>query len=318
MKNLNTLLHNLLCFLLIMASQYNLSAQSLCDYADTSFTVLHFTKTNGWDHNTRNQSADMFEEIGEDNNFTITNTQDASIFDDLNALNAYSVIVFSNTSGSNLLSQSQKDNFEAYIAQGGSFIGIHAASDTYRTGWPYYNKLLGAIVQTSPNHTSSNHTNFMDHYSKHEVLDGLPDPWEKTEEYYYWDLNGGMIQEDSIGTLLKVRRTGNNEYDRERPITWLKTFPSGARSFYTALGHAQSNFTGDNNFRQLLTNAVCWAAYDKDFFEIGGNNVKMQNTHLVISESGNSIIMKSPNGSCHRMVIDNTGHLKMIPVKCVD
>jgi len=307
-----------LVYLLLLCTGGICIGQSLCDYPDTTFTVLHFTKTNGYDHSTRSQSKNMFEDIGADNNFTIFDTQDASVFDDQTALNAYSVVIFSNTSGSNLLSQSQKDNFEAYIAQGGSFIGIHAASDTYRTGWPFYNNLLGAIVQTSPNHTSSNHTNFMDHHSDHEVLDGLPDPWEKTEEYYYWDLNGGMIQEDSIGTLLKVRKTGSNVYDRERPITWLKTFPSGTRSFYTALGHGSNNYSSDDNFRQLMTNAVCWAAYDTDFNEVDGNKIKVQNSHLVLSESGNSIIMKSPNGSCHKMVVDNAGHLKMIPVKCVD
>lgn len=299
----------------------DLASQSLCDLPDTSFTILHFTKTNGYNHNTRNESRDMFESIGEDNQFTIVNTQDASSFNSLTTLNTYAIIVFSNTSdngGNPLFNETQKANFEAYINGGGSFIGIHAASDTYRAGWPFYNNLLGAIVQTSPNHTSSNHNNDMDHQSDHEVLDGLPDPWNKTEEYYYWDLNGGMIHEDSIATLLKVRKTGSQEYDRERPVTWLKSFPSGARSFYTALGHAQNNFTSDDNFKQLLTNAVCWAAYDRSEFIADGSMTKLINSHLVIEEAGNSIIMKSPNGSCHKLVVDNAGHLKMQPVKCED
>lgn len=300
---------------------FNLSGQSLCDFPDTTFTVLHFTKTNGYDHNTRNASNDMFENIGDDNQFTIVNTQDASAFNSLATLNSYAVIIFSNTSdngGNPLFTDSQKENFEAYINGGGSFVGIHAASDTYRSGWPFYNNLLGSIVQTNPNHTSSNHNNDMDHHSDHEVLDGIPDPWNKTEEYYYWDLNGGMIHEDSIGTLLKVRSTGINVYDRERPITWLRSFPSGARSFYTALGHASSNYSADDNFKQLLTNAVCWAAYDKDNYIETGPMTKLVNSNLVIEDSGNSIIMKSPNGSCHRLVVDNAGHLKMLPVKCVE
>lgn len=263
----------------------------------------------------------MFTSIGEDNQFTIINTQDASIFDNLSALNAHAVVIFSNTSdqpSNPLFTASQRSNFEAYINQGGSFIGIHAASDTYRQGWAFYNNLVGAIVQTSPNHTSSNHNNFMDHHSDHEILDGIPDPWNKTEEYYYWDLNGGMIQEEEIGTLLKVRETGGNTYDRERPVTWLKTFDTGARSFYTALGHAQSNFSSDDDFRQLLTNAVCWAAYNKDSYQVAGPKTKLIDSHLVITESGNSIIMKSPNGSCFRLVVDNAGGLISIPVACED
>lgn len=293
--------------------------QSLCDVPDTSFVILHFTKTTGFNHNTRDVSRDMFISIGEDNQFTIVNTSDASAFDDLAVLNRFAVVVFSNTSdkpSQPLFTASQRQNFESYIAQGGSFIGIHAATDTYRSGWPFYNNLVGAIVQTGPNHTPNNHNNFMDHHSDHEVLDGLPDPWEKVEEYYYWDINGGQIHEDSIGVLLKVRETGIDSYDRERPITWLRTFPSGTRSFYTALGHSQSNYTNDDEFKQLLTNAVCWAAYDKSQFDITQPKTKLMNSHLVLDAEGHSIIMKSPNGSCHRMVVDNAGHIKMIPVKC--
>ncbi|MEL6803287.1 MAG: Crp/Fnr family transcriptional regulator, partial [Bacteroidota bacterium] len=61
----------------------------------------------------------------------------------------------------------------------------HAATDTYRNGsWPFYNDLVGAIVQSGPNHTSANHMNFMDQIEPdHPTLVGIPDPWEKREEY---------------------------------------------------------------------------------------------------------------------------------------
>lgn len=110
---------------------------------DEPFQILHFTKTNGFDHNTRSQSAQMFTEIGQSENFTVVDTEDASIFDDLDQLMQFEVIVWSNTSGNNVLNGSQQANMEAYIEQGGAYFGIHAATDTYRNkSWPFYNRLV--------------------------------------------------------------------------------------------------------------------------------------------------------------------------------
>ena len=228
-----------------------------------AFEILHFTKTNGFDHNTRSQSAQMFTDIGVDENFTITDSQDASVFDDLNRLLDYEVIVFSNTSGDDnpdtLLTSLQKSNLEEYIDQGGAYLGIHAASDTYRTGWSYYNDLVGGIVQTNPNHTPNNYEGTMDVIGSHPSTENLPDPWEKREEYYYWQLNGGRLDTNEISETLRVRSTGSNSYDEARAISWYQEFDSGARSYYTALGHNRRDYTDvDAEFRQLIRDALCW------------------------------------------------------------
>ena len=309
---------------LFLSISITVNSQTLCERQDTIFKVLHFTKTTGWDHNTRSASADLFETIGGFKGFTVTDTEDESIFNNLSTLIEYSVIIFSNTSGNQLFNTSQKDNFEAYIEQGGSFIGIHAATDTYRTGWPYYNEVVGGIVQTNPNHTPANHVNFMDHITPHETLTGIPNPWEKQEEYYYWDLNGGMVDTNTVTTILKVRETGDNSYDRKRPITWLHNLPQGGRSFYTALGHANSNYQDPGNyFSRLLSNAVCWTAYDKNVTSgnmpavmIEDSNIMLDQSVLYFPDNNTGIIMKAPNGNCYEMTIDNDGNTSTILVTC--
>ncbi|MEL6141908.1 MAG: ThuA domain-containing protein [Bacteroidota bacterium] len=86
----------------------------------------------------------------------------------------------------------------------------------------------------------------------------MPDPWNKLEEYYYWEQNGGQLSPNIIETL-RVRETGAASYDAARPISWYQVFPSGARSYYTALGHAVNNYTDPNNeFRQFIRDALCW------------------------------------------------------------
>ena len=235
-------------------------------FCGDGFKVLHYSETSGYDHQTRDVSLSLFESLGQSCGFTVDDDRDGSTFDQLASLEQYAVIIFSNTSGDNLLSSSQRANFETYIANGGSLLGIHAASDTYRhssangntTGtWDYYAELLGASVQQSPNHTSSNHSGIMDQIGDHPSTENLPQPWPKVEEYYYWQ-NGYY---NSANTeILRVRSTGAQPYDGARPMSWGRELPGGGRVFYTALGHATSNYTSDTLFRNHLRDALLWTA----------------------------------------------------------
>lgn len=248
--------------------------------------ILVFHETHGFRHGGAiTNGITMFEDLGNENNEWITdNSQDSSVFTTSN-LEQYDAIVFLNTSGSDeppsqdgdLLTASEKTALENFVASGKGFIGIHAATDTYRDGvWPFYNQLVGAIVQTSPNHTSNNFNADMEVITSHPIIDFLGSPgsvWNKNEEYYYWQNNGGQLSSDNT-ILLEVESTGNNSYDAVRPITWYKetiTYDddnnpatadvtlSGIRSFYTALGHNGSDYSNNTNFRTLLKNATLWA-----------------------------------------------------------
>ena len=157
--------------------------------------VLHFTKTSGFDHNTREVSFAKFQSIAADLGVEVDDDATGVTFSDPSALALYDVIVFANTSGNAILDATQRANFEAYIANGGSMLGIHAASDTYRhstangnnTGtWDFYPELIGASVQENPNHVSGIPLYAMEHIGTHASTTNLPDPWEKNEEYYYW------------------------------------------------------------------------------------------------------------------------------------
>ena len=56
----------------------------------------------------------------------------------------------------------------------------------------------------------------------HEIVNHLGSTWTKGEEWYYWELNGGYIYSGNTN-LLEVRQTGNNSYDKKRPMAWYKT-----------------------------------------------------------------------------------------------
>ncbi|MCB0764366.1 MAG: ThuA domain-containing protein, partial [Flavobacteriales bacterium] len=90
--------------------------------------VLHFTRTSGYDHGTRGVSLEMFNSIASGLGVSITDDAAGDAFNDPNALTAYGVIVFSNTSGSDILNAGQRANFEDWISNGGNVMGIHAAT----------------------------------------------------------------------------------------------------------------------------------------------------------------------------------------------
>lgn len=253
----------LLKLLILVIVTWNCSPCSAQD-----FSVLHYTETSGFNHQTASVSMAMFEDLGLANGFTVVQDSTGSHFNSLAKLQDFAVVIFSNTSGNNILNANQRANFEAYIQNGGSFIGIHAAADTYRhssangnsTGtWDWYAETVcGCSVQQNPNHTSANHNNDNTHsLPGHPVLDSLPDPWNKTEEYYYWE-NGYLAP--SFLEALQVGQTGNQSYDEPRMTATLRDLPGGGRAFYTSLGHSTSNFTSDQNFIRLLENAVIWTA----------------------------------------------------------
>jgi uncharacterized protein len=259
---------------------------SLSVFSQSKILVYH--ETNGFRHSSIGAGLTMFEDLGGVNGWTTDNSQDSNVFNASN-LAQYDVVVFLNTSGTDLLSSSEEAAFEDFIASGKGFIGIHAATDTYRDKvWPFYNELVGGIVQNSPNHTSAGFNADMEVKSSHPITDFLGpigSIWNKNEEYNYWQINGGQLSTDNT-VLLEVESTGINSYDAARPTTWYKesiTYDhdnnsgtanvtlSGIRSFYTGLGHDESDYTSNTNFRTIIKNATLWAIGNT--LSIGQNEV---------------------------------------------
>ncbi len=231
--------------------------------------ILHFTRTSGFDHGTRTVSYTMFQSIAQEVGVSVDDDQSGDPFSDPATLSEYDLIVFSNTSGNAILNAQQRANFEAWVANGGRVLGIHAASDTYRhstanggnTGtWDFYAELIGASVQENPNHVSGTPQYSMQHIGTHASTANLPDPWVKNEEYYYWE--GGYYGPNNV-EVLRVEETAGpnglvNSYDAPRPMSWYRIEPNGSRVFYTALGHDQSNYTTDVLFRTHIKDALGW------------------------------------------------------------
>lgn len=237
------------------------------DSSSASIKVLVFTKTAGFDHNTRSQNTTMMNGIASTLKFTLVYDNSGKEFNSAENLDTFAVIYFNNTSG-DMLSLEQRINLETYAAQGGNFVSNHAASDAYvhttaSTGngngkgtWDWYaQNVTGCSVRNNPSHTEQDlAATVLVENENVSLTGGIDFPWDDNEEWYYWE--GGYINSNFI-ELLRVSETGDNNYDEPRMTAHYWSRPDGGKSFYTSMGHAPSKYA-DPDFIQLMTNAFAY------------------------------------------------------------
>lgn len=264
---------------------------------ERELSILVYHETAGFRHRSIEAGIEMVAEFGNDLGWKVNSSQTSDIFQ-TDSLATYDVVIWLNTTGEELLTAEEQFAFEGFIQNGGGFVGVHSATDTYRNGsWPWYNDLVGAIVQVSPYHTANNTNATIDVVGEHSAVAHLGSEWNKNEEYYYWERNGGYLFDGNID-LLRVRSTGANSYDAARPVTWYKEY-DGGRSFYTALGHNASDYQNNDKFRTMVREAIIWAA------EKGKPTADEAPTDLNKAPTENSNIVFFPNPVVNQLSVSN-------------
>ena len=105
---------NSICVSCMMRSTISLLIVLFCCSLHAQ-SILHFTRTSGWDHNTREQSFALFTDIANEIGVSVVDDATGDQFTDLATLLQFDVILFSNTSGDAILT-TETQNFEAFIA----------------------------------------------------------------------------------------------------------------------------------------------------------------------------------------------------------
>lgn len=156
------------------------------------------------------------------------------------ALRSVRAVLFVNTTGE--LALPARHELLEWVAGGGSFVGVHSASDTWHE-WPEYIAFLGGEFESHPEEMTS-HVVVRD--AKHPATSGLQSPHALFEEYYKFR----NFSPDRVAVLLDQQETS-------QPLAWYRSHGSG-RVFYTALGHREDVWTSPW-FQQHLTGAIFWA-----------------------------------------------------------
>ncbi|WP_100614465.1 ThuA domain-containing protein [Confluentibacter citreus] len=209
--------------------------------------VLVFTKTSGFRHQSIAIGIKTIKDLGKQNNFDVTQTEDASLFSTEN-LKQYQLVIFLNTTG-DVLNANQEQAFKTFINNGGSFMGVHSATDT-EYEWAWYGELVGAYFLNHPEQSTATITRLN---STHPSTQHLPEQWTRYDEWY----NFKSISED-INVLLNLDESTyeGGENGANHPIAWYHEY-DGGRSFYTALGHTNESYA-EPEFKQHLLGGILY------------------------------------------------------------
>lgn len=218
--------------------------------AQDPYEVLVFSKTAGFRHDSIDEGITALGELGAENDFAVTATEDATTFTG-DALARFKVVVFLHTTG-DVLDATQQTAFEEYIAGGGAYVGVHSASDT-EYDWPWYGELVGAYFQSHPQ--IQNATVVIEDQT-HDATAHLGTTWQRTDEWYNFRANP-RADVQVLASLDESSYSGGT-MNGDHPIAWCKEY-AGGRSFYTGGGHTAESYAQED-FRRHLLGGIRWAA----------------------------------------------------------
>ncbi|MBK5192995.1 MAG: ThuA domain-containing protein [Flavobacteriaceae bacterium] len=215
--------------------------------------VLVFNKTEGYHHESIPTGTATIKNLGDLNNFKVTETDDAGQFTE-NNLKKYQLVIFLSTTG-NVLNEAQQKAFENYISKGGNFFGIHAATDT-EYDWKWYGDLVGAYFLSHP---KIQEANVIVEKPLHPAVAHLPKIWTRTDEWY-------NLKEISpkINVLLSLDETSyeGGENGENHPIAWYRELEGGGKSIYTGGGHTEESYS-EPAFQKHLLQCILFALEGK-------------------------------------------------------
>ncbi len=211
--------------------------------------ILVFAKTAAFRHSSIPQGLAAIQQLGQQNGFIVDTTSNATFFNE-DSLSNYSAIVFLHTTG-DILNFKQQVAFERYIQAGGGFVGIHGAADA-EYDWGWYGRLVGAYFS---NHPKPQEANFIIKDKNNPATSFFTDSvWRRSEELY----NFKKLSPD-VNILITVDESSyeGGEHGNNHPMAWYHAY-DGGRSFYTALGHAETAFE-EALFLQHLLGGIQYA-----------------------------------------------------------
>ncbi|MFV2009128.1 MULTISPECIES: ThuA domain-containing protein [unclassified Micromonospora] len=236
-----------LCLVMVLAT---ISFSAAPAQAQADFTVLVFSKTAGFRHDSIPAGIAAIEQLGAQHNFTVETTEDAGQFTTAN-LSRFQAVIWLSTTG-DVLNASQQSAFESFIRGGGGYAGIHAAADT-EYDWPWYGDLVGAYFASHP--ANQNATVRIEDNS-HPSTAGLPTAWNRYDEWYNYRTNP-RSDNHILATVDESTYTGGT-MGSDHPIAWCRGY-DGGRSWYTGMGHTNESFS-DANFRSHVLGGIQYAA----------------------------------------------------------
>jgi type 1 glutamine amidotransferase len=242
--------------------------------ADEPLRVLYLTKSSGFQHSVVARDGEelahsekILIDLGKDMGAEVTVSKDATLIN-TDELHKYDVVVFYTTGDltdpgtdkTPAMSQTGFAELEQWVESGGGFVGLHAATDTFRSGKEGeptpYTKFIGAEFL---NHGKQFEGVLKNVAPEHPAMTGIPAEMTVLDEWYLF----ANLQKDSIHVLALLdpadERGKQEMYDIPAyPMIWCSALGQG-RIYFNGMGHREDVWESDP-FKQMLRNAIHWVA----------------------------------------------------------
>lgn len=223
-----------------------------------AFKALLFTKAVGYVHGSIPAGIQMVKEEAEENGFEVDQTDDSTVFNDA-ALAEYDVIIMLQNSGMVWDTDEQRAAMQKYVQSGGGVAAIHNTLDMgIENEFPWWDELINGGA-----HMPSHSPGVLQGTAKvadkvHPSTKGLPERWERPEEWYNFDVN----PRGDVHVLVTADETtynpGGDAMGADHPISWCRN-AEGGKVWATAMGHDTPAYS-EEEFRDHVIGGVKWAA----------------------------------------------------------
>jgi type 1 glutamine amidotransferase len=231
-------------------------------FAQPKPRVLVFTKTQGFDHNTRTVADSLIRALGVKNGFDVDTANDTGTYFKDAKLATYKAVCFINVTGS-IFNDSTKAAFQRYIRAGGGFVGMHACVDC-EYGWHWYHELAGAYFANHHFGIAPAKLAVLDH-SNPATSWIAKDTISRSDEWYFFTpqtydsmIDPAKIKDLTVLINLVESSIPNSTENKFHPMCWCRQF-DGGRSWYCGYGH-DPNYFRDTVVQKTLLGGILWAA----------------------------------------------------------
>ncbi|MFJ8849168.1 ThuA domain-containing protein [Streptomyces sp. NPDC102437] len=226
-----------------------------------AFRALLFTRDVGYVHASIPAGIQMFKEEAAAGGFELVETADPAVFDTAK-LKDFDVVVMLQNSGMVWDTDAQREAMQAYVRGGGGVVALHNTLDMgIEETFPWWDEAINGGV-----HMPAHSPGVLQGTAKvadrvHPSTAGLPERWERPEEWYNFDRN----PRGDVHVLVTADETtynpGGSAMGADHPISWCRN-TEGGRVWATAMGHDTASYS-EAAFRAHVMGGVRWAAGNK-------------------------------------------------------
>lgn len=248
---------------IISRAIYETEAPVIPDFKRPAILVL--SKANGFVHvDALPAGQEMLKRIARENGWDIYLTDNAASHNAAD-LDRFKVVVWNNVSG-DVLTEQQRADMQAWIEQGGGWVGIHASGGDFSYQWQWYvDTLIGAQFVGHTMDPQFQDAEVLVTDADVDLTAHLSSPWlVPNEEWYAFDRNPRdsgyeiLLTLDESSYITKGKTFfGQDSMPGEHPIAWRRELGEG-RILYSAIGHQGATYQIPE-FQQLIANAIIWA-----------------------------------------------------------